>query len=234
MTQTLPYAVTDAVGLPETRLPDALVSRLPETAAAAPWRTRCQVVTWLHAVDPEALDAFPAAIRPVSVAMVAWALVRYDETPVGPYSEVAATLIPAEGDGYGHIPFIVVDSPASVVGGRANWLLPKALARFAWSDDNRSVAVRPDQPAAPAWRIDLRWEPAGDATDLSVDNHVEQVGASGIVGRFDGTMRGALSPATVTVDGEASGALAALLTPGRYDGTSIADASFDVGALTPR
>jgi hypothetical protein len=165
------------------------------------------------------------------VALVAWALVRYDETPVGPYSEVAATLIPGSGDGYGHIPFIVVDSLPSIVGGRANWLLPKALAHFDWSADGRSVTARSDQPAEPAWSISVRYEAAGEPSPVSIPNHVRQVSTAGVAHRFEGTIAGSLSPTRVGVSGAADGPLAALLVPGQYDGTLIADCQFDVGPL---
>jgi hypothetical protein len=228
----LPYAVTDAVGLPETRLPEELLARLPADVAAAPWHTRdCTVVTWLHPVPAEALEAFPEQIRPASVALVAWALVKYGDTPVGPYSEIAATLIPDGGDGYGHIPFIVVDSLASVVGGRANWLLPKALARFEWSADGMAVTATSEQPASPAWTISLTVEPTGDAAALSVPNHVQQVSTAGAVRQFDGELSGQMSPATVVVDGRADGPLVTLLAPGRYDGSILRDCEFDVGPL---
>jgi hypothetical protein len=231
MTTTLPYAVTDAAGLPETQLPDSLLAQLPDVVAAAPWHTSCQVVTWLHPVDAAALETFPAPIRPDSVALVAWALVRYDDTPVGPYSEVAATLIPGSGDGYGHIPFIVVDSLPSIVGGRANWLLPKALAQFDWSADGHSVTARADQPSTPGWTISVRYEPAGEPSDVSMPNHVEQVSTDGVARRFDGTIAGSMSSASVEIDGHADGPLGALLVPGRYDGTMITNCEFDVGPL---
>jgi hypothetical protein len=232
MSTAMPYAVTDAAGLPETDLPDTLLAQLPDSVALAPWHTRCQVVTWLHPVTDAALETFPDAIRPDSVALVAWALVRYDDTPVGPYSEVAATLIPGSGDGYGHIPFIVVDSLPSIVGGRANWLLPKALARFEWSADGRSVTARADQPSTPSWTISVRYEPVGEANAASVPNHVQQVSTEGIVRRFDGTIAGSMSSARVEVGGHADGPLSALLVPGRYDGTVITSCEFDVGPLT--
>ncbi len=61
-------------------------------------------------------------------------MIRYRDTPVGPYHEVLGSPVllaewplPAAA-----IPFIAVDSAASVHGGRANWGLPKSLARFAW------------------------------------------------------------------------------------------------------
>ncbi|MBV9486564.1 MAG: acetoacetate decarboxylase family protein [Frankiaceae bacterium] len=229
---TLPYAVTDAVGLPETRLPEDLLTQLPETVAAAPWHTRdCRVMNWLHPVAAEALSCFPEQIRPTGDVIVAWALVEYGDTPVGPYSEIAATLLPTEGDGYGHIPFIVVDSPASVVGGRANWLLPKALARFDWSEGGHSVTVTNEQPEAPAWSITVAVTPTGNTTALTVPNHIQQVSADGDVRRFDGELNGKMQSATFDVAGQADGPLGALLKSGRFDGTILTDCDFLVGPL---
>jgi hypothetical protein len=225
-----PYAVTAAAGLPETVLPDSLVSQLPASVAAAPWHTRCQVVTWYHPAEAATIEAFPDAIRPDGVALVAWALVRYADTPVGPYSEVAATLMPNSGE-YGHIPFIVVDSLPSIVGGRVNWLLPKALARFDWSDDGLSVTATADAPAEPLWRIAVRCSPSGDPTPTTLPSRVAQASTDGVIGRADGEMNGSLTSATIEVDGHADGPLAALLRPGTYDGALMSDCTFEVGPL---
>jgi hypothetical protein len=231
MTAALPYTVADAAGLPETQLPERLIAQLPDTVAAAPWHTRdCTVATWLHEVGPEALECFPDPIRPSGVALVAWALVSYGDTPVGPYSEIAATLLPVD-DEYGHIPFIVVDSPASVVGGRVNWLLPKALADFDWSEDRRAVTVSASQPASPAWTISVGVTPTGDPTPLTIPNHCQQVSTAGEARRFDGKLSGQMTSATIVVDGKADGPLSALLTPGTYDGTVLTDCEFEVGPL---
>ena len=234
MSATAPYPVTAASGLPETHLPESLIAQLPASVAGAPWHTRCQTVTWLHPVDEAALNALPAAIRPAGISVVAWALVRYADTPVGPYDEIAATLLPADGgDGYGHIPFIAVDSLPSIVGGRANWLLPKALAEFDWTDDEKSVTVSAHVPATPAWTIRVSIDVTSDAMPLDIPNHVQQVSTDGEVRRFDGTLSGAMRMASVTVDGHADGPLAALLVPGRYDGTVLSDCEFEVGGLNP-
>ena len=136
-------------------------------------------------------------------------------------------------DGTGHIPFIVVDSLPSIVGGRANWLLPKALATFAWSDDELSVEITPEAPATPPWWIEATIEPTGEPTQLEMPNRVQQVSTSGEVGVFDGLMSGTLQPATVTVLGKAEGLLATLLIPGRYDGTLLTDCAFECGPFTP-
>lgn len=230
---TTTYAVTEAVGLPETNLPAVLVDLLPKSVPAAPWRTQCQVTTWMHPATPAALEAFPAPIKPDGSAMVAWALVRYDQTPVGPYNEIAATLIPDGGDGYGHIPFIAVDSYPSIVGGRANWLLPKSLARFVWSEDGLAVNVTADAPAKPGWSIIVGIAPAGDATPMEIPNRVQQVSTAGQVRRFDGSLAGSMCPAAVVVDAVAEGPLAALLESGTYEGTIVTDCNFSVGGLDP-
>ncbi|HWA65418.1 MAG TPA: hypothetical protein VG899_03495, partial [Mycobacteriales bacterium] len=155
------------------------------------------------------------------------------DTPVGPYDEVAATLLPGDGSAHGHIPFIVVDSLPSVVGGRANWLLPKALASFDWDGDENAVTIGAGQPATPAWTIRVAFEAAGDATTISLANHVQQVSTDGAVRRFSGTMSGTMRPASVTVDGHADGPLSALLVPGRHHGTMLTDCTFDCAGLDP-
>lgn len=232
MTVAAPYPVTAAVGLPETVLPDSLVAQLPSSAAGAPWHTKCRVMTWLHSVDEAALDTLPPELRSAGISVVAWALVRYADTPVGPYDEVAATLLPADGE-YGHIPFIVVDSLPSIVGGRANWLLPKALAEFDWDDNDDAVTIRGHLPATPEWSMRVSFEASGDASPVEVPNHVQQVSTDGEVRSFDGLMTGAMRSAAVTVDGHADGPLSSLLVPGRYDGTMLTDCEFSVGPLNP-
>jgi hypothetical protein len=227
------YGVTDALGLPEANLPTPLVELLPKSVPPAPWKTLCDTVTWVHPATPAALEAVPAPIRPTGNALVAWALVRYEQTPVGPYSEIAATLIPDGGDGYGHIPFIAVDSYPSIVGGRANWLLPKSLARFVWSEDSLAVNVTADAPAKPGWSIIVTIAPSGPATQMEIPNRVQQVSTSGQVRRFEGSLVGAMYPATITVDGVAEGPLAALLGSGVFQGSVITGCKFDVGGLNP-
>jgi hypothetical protein len=229
---TAPYDVRIAAGFPETVLPEAVAARLPASVAPAPWQTGdCQVVSWLHELDPAALEAIPDAARPGGAAIVAWALVRYGATPVGPYSEIAATVMAGDPDGYGHIPFIAVDSEASVVGGRANWLFPKALADFDWSPDGRSVTVTGREPASPSWSISIAVTVAGEPTPLEIPSHIRQVSTTGVVGRVDGLMKGGLRSATVTVDGKADGPLATLLRVGEHGATVMADAEFGFGPL---
>jgi hypothetical protein len=71
-----------------------------------------------------------------------------------------------------------------------------------------------------------------DGVPLEVPNRVTQAGADGTVGRFEGSLAGSMRGATVTVVGDAEGALSSLLVPGRYDGTLLDDCVFDVGGLS--
>jgi hypothetical protein len=227
---TLVYPVSEAVGLPECDLPAALAARLPTAVATAPWEVTGSVVSWTHEVNDTVREAYPAAIRPDRVALAAWALVIYDDSPVGPYDEIALTLI-GDGDARGHIPFIAVDSPASIVGGRANWLLPKVLAAFEWAPDGGGVMVRAEQPDAPGWAMSVSWQTVGEPAEVSLPNDLQQVSRTGDVGWFDGAITGEVAPAVVMVDGQADGPLAAVLRSGRFDGGVMAPCRMRFGPL---
>ena len=80
----------------------------------------------------EQSEALPEVLRgSPSLAVTIGALIRYIDSPVGPYREIIA--VPAfvrRPFPQANVAFIAVDSEASVVGGRSNWALPKVLARF--------------------------------------------------------------------------------------------------------
>jgi hypothetical protein len=68
---------------------------------------------------------------------------RYQESPVGPYSE----MLVAEPARLGLRPglcvtTIVVDSPAARVGGRLNWGFPKELGSLVWERDGEERGLR--------------------------------------------------------------------------------------------
>src|SRR3954469_12082959 len=116
-------------GLPEAALPPDLAARLPATTPAAPWRGRATVITWWHPAAAGALDAVPQPLRArPHRATTLWMLVRYDDTPVGPYREILVSPVMLRKPTAITVPFIAVDSVASVAGGREHWALPKALA----------------------------------------------------------------------------------------------------------
>jgi hypothetical protein len=97
----------------------------------APWHSRIDAVLWWHRALPTASrELLPAELgRPLPVTL--GGLIAYREGPVGPYGELFAAVGVLRGARVaGHVPFMAVDSAASVAGGRANWSLPKELAAF--------------------------------------------------------------------------------------------------------
>jgi hypothetical protein len=138
-------------GVAETTLTAEQLARLPDEAPAAPWKVRARGIFWWTRPDQRARaalrDVVGADARPL---LVIGALVGYTDTPVGPYSEVLAMVVLRRGATVlGHVPFIAVDSPASVVGGRANWALPKTLADF----DGVPAEGTPMTAHTQGWRI---------------------------------------------------------------------------------
>jgi hypothetical protein len=161
-----PGAAADWVDLPavpESRLDADLRARLlggeGSPPPAPPWRTQVSAVLWWHRATPSARAQLPDAVRDLpSLPLTVGALVRYRDSPVGSYSEVFASPVllrrglrlPAV-----TVPFIAVDSIASVVGGRAGWALPKTLARALWPPDAPARIETDD------WSVALSVHPRG-------------------------------------------------------------------------
>ena len=118
-----------------TTLP-ADASPLPSEAPPAPWRAHACGIVWWTRPDRPARERLrdrlaPALGTEITPLVCVGALLDYDDTPVGSYREVLALVVIRRGaDVFTHVPFIAVDSPDSVVGGRVNWALPKTLAEF--------------------------------------------------------------------------------------------------------
>ena len=86
---------------------------------------------WVCRAAREVRAALPASLRSWRPLLLVTSLVHYDQTPVGAYDEVVASVILLRGRHWvAHVPFIAVDSEASIVGGRVNWALPKTMAAF--------------------------------------------------------------------------------------------------------
>lgn len=85
-------------------------------------------------------------------------LVRYNDSPVGPYDELL--LVPGcyqFGDTtYYRISQIYVSSMASVINGRRNWNVPKKLARFQWRENNTFVQIFLPDSSEPFCTIRIR------------------------------------------------------------------------------
>ena len=139
----------DLPAVVESLLPDALLAQLPLTTPAPPWDCRVRAVVWvqravapLPASSPWAGEALPLTMG---------AVVDYLDSPVGSYREVFAGPLLRRRVPTVHVPFIAVDSLASVHGGRAHWGLPKALASFHGDIGAGSVTAGGD-----GWTVDVQ------------------------------------------------------------------------------
>src|SRR5947209_3392490 len=109
-------------------------------APHAPWKLLGDCVAGL-ARRPRG-GALPGGLRPLLGPAVVIAA-RYQESPVGPYSE----MLVAEPARLGLRPglcatTIVVDSPAARVGGRLNWGFPKELGTLLWEREGDERSLR--------------------------------------------------------------------------------------------
>lgn len=113
---------------------------LPPTIPPAPWTTNGAALIIVGRLGRQRAHQLAGRPRgflslPFLGSMAALGFVRYDETPVGSYHEMMLCPgliwhdVPA-----GIISHLPVDSPRSLLGGRAIWGLPKVLAGFQWQD----------------------------------------------------------------------------------------------------
>lgn len=165
-TSTTFHPLQHVDGVPESAMGDALAARLPDGSAPAPWETRVQAVVWFHRAAPGAAELLPAPLRserivPLTVA----AFVRYLDTPVGPYGEILASpVMLARTPLAASVPFIAVDSLASIHAGRANWALPKTLAAFEWSQPPERFGQGPLSVRGEGTHGPAAWSISADAT----------------------------------------------------------------------
>jgi len=154
-------------GLPESMLRPDHLAALPANVPPAPWECRTRALIWVQRATP---PSFAWLGRPTRLAMVGF--VEYLDSPVGRYHEVLAGNLVRHGlRAWPQVPFIAVDSLASVAGGRVNWALPKTVAGFETDlemasaraeGDGWSVSVRPAR-ATRAARLDGAVRPDGAA-----------------------------------------------------------------------
>jgi len=115
--------------------------------APAPWTLNGQVAyLFAHGSRPaqESFNENSDPIRsPFRGGVGGIILVRYTDSPVGPYDELL--LVPGcyqfDDTTYYRISQIYVSSLDSVINGRRNWGVPKKLAIFRWSDNNTYVKI---------------------------------------------------------------------------------------------
>jgi hypothetical protein len=223
------HPLQEVAGVPESVLADADAARLPAGSAPAPWDTVLDAVVWFHRAAPGAADWLPRSLRgrrvlPVTVG----ALVSYRETPVGPYREVLGSpVLLAEWPlAAAVVPFIAVDSLASVHAGRANWQLPKTLARFEWPESTaRGFEIDAE---GERWSVHASVRPRRRAFPLVAPLHNRQVTPDGGEITFASRAHARARPASVELETRGT-SLPGWLRSGHHPGLVLEGARVTVG-----
>ncbi|MGE4427082.1 MAG: acetoacetate decarboxylase family protein [Solirubrobacteraceae bacterium] len=205
--------------IPESAMTDELAMALPTDPAPAPWDLVARSLVWWGRSGRGARDLVPPQIRRGgrTVGRIG-AFVRYQSTPVGSYDEIIGAIAVRRGRGaVAHIPFIVVDSPASVLGGRANWLLPKGLASFS-GDPGADMTAHGD-----GWHVRATVRSFGPALPVNAAGGMfEQLDGYGVVHRSRmGRVRVRARLAVVTAEVEGSEELRSTVPDGRCIGAVL-------------
>ena len=219
----------DVEGVTESALHDADAARLPPTSAPAPWATVLDAVVWFHRAAPGAAGRLPGRLQarkalPVTVG----ALVRYRETPVGPYHEVLAApaLLLGRRGPEATVPFIAVDSLPSVHGGRENWALPKTLARFEWPENPRKGFELDAEGSG--WSVHATVRPRSRRLPFAAVTRNRQVTPEGDEVVFDSRWRGPARLASVELETRGP-TLPGWLRSGRHPALVLEGARVTVG-----
>lgn len=205
-------------GAPESRLAAGLAADLPDATPAPPWRCRVEAVVWWHRAPVAAQAALPDAVRGRGPwPLVVGAVVHYLDSPVGPYREVLGALVSLSARPTVHVPFIAVDSLASVHGGRAHWALPKTLASFT------SGPAGSTRASAAGWEVDVRPAPVGPRLPVAGRLRLLQATATGgtVTGTTTAYARARAARVGVRVGTDTAGdpgSIAGWLRSGRHRG----------------
>jgi hypothetical protein len=211
-------------GVSECTLTAATVADLPASAPAAPWHDlRLTSIVWLarggRAAGRAAGAANPARGRALGVV---GAMVSYADTPVGPYYEVLGAVgLRAGRTVHNSVPFMAVDSPASLVGGRTNWSLPKTLAEFTGEPADGAMSARGD-----GWSVRVRARPYGPSVPIPMSGRIVQQWPDGQLRAAALAGKGRGRSAIVTVEVESDGDLPNWLRSGRHLGVVVSEAWF--------
>lgn len=221
--------LTGLPGIPETALSDALVATLPENLAPAPWKCQCFAVVWVDRGGPAATGALPPGLAGSKGLVTVGGFVRYTDSPVGPYNEVLGMVGSRNGlRPWGNVAFMSVDSPASLVGGRTNWAMPKTLARFDGEPTAGRTMTGTGADEMP-WSVSATSFAVGPAIPVRSRGIARQEFPDGRLGDSVLSFAGRARPAIVTVAASSAGELPRLLRPGRHLGAVIEKASFTLG-----
>ena len=222
--------LTGVAGVPETALSAALLARLPANDSPAPWECVCEAVLWFGRGGHAATEALPPALRYGAHGLgVVGAVVRYLDTPVGPYDEVLGMVGSRTGlKPWGSVAFMSVDSEPSLVGGRTNWAMPKTLGAFDGEvGDGRTISGSGADETR--WRVSATPKVLGPALPVRSVGLARQEFPGGRVGDSPLRAKGRIRPALVTVDVDSDGPLPGWLRPGRHLGAVVERATFSLG-----
>jgi hypothetical protein len=183
-------------------------------APPAPWTSDIDALLWWHPATEAGRRALPPELAGRAGLPVALGgLIAYRSGPVGPYGEVfGAPVMLRGGPALTHVPFMAVDSSASVAGGRGNWALPKELARF------DGVLGRPGTVTArgQGWALRVATRARPRRVPVWAAFSCAQVWPDGSVRSFRVTVAGSVRLASAEVAHPAGSPLAGWLVPGRH------------------
>jgi hypothetical protein len=221
--------ITGVPGVPETELSEELLARLPDNLAPAPWDARCSGLVWNGRGGSAARRALPPALRGSRALASIGGFVRYEHTPVGRYDEVFGMVASADGvRSWGNVAFMAVDSESSLVGGRANWSMPKTLARFDGSiGRGETISGWSDGPVR--WRVEATAVRVGPRLKVRSKQPSRQEFPDGVVRDSPMVASAVIRPAMVRVEVVSDGPLASWLRPGLHLGALIESAEFTLG-----
>lgn len=153
---------------------------------------------------------------------------RFEQSPVGPYLELAVSEPARLGARPGMcVTTMVVDSPDSRLGGRVNWGFPKELGTLLWGAEGDARSLSWEERKVRVWAV-----PSGPALPIVLPMRALQRRADGVVvvpGRLRG--RGRVSRVEIEV-GDADDPLAGLA--GTHRGLLVAGVKLVVDpARTP-
>jgi len=217
-------------GVSECDLTDEIVAQLPSSSPPAPWDARCTAVMWGgRAPRTAAAAAGRELVGDGKAVAVIGGFVSYSSTPVGQYHEVLGAVGVRNGRAVvGTVPFMAVDLPASLVGGRANWSLPKTLATFTGEPGSGDLLTADGN----GWSVRARVRVIGPWLPAPMKGRIAQLWPDGIVRASNNTGKARMRPAIVKVEVRSTGSLGTWLTSGRHFGC-VLDGGFTLDEARP-
>ncbi|ORM25972.1 hypothetical protein [Williamsia sp. 1135] len=201
-------------------------------SAPPPWPANVRATIWWHRSTQAAKDigAQSAGDSESTIGITLGMVVDYLDSPVGPYREILASpVLRRPGGGLGalpriSVPFIAVDSAASVHGGREHWQLPKVMATF--TGDVLAGAGA----SGPEWAVQTQSDGRGPAFPIKGGIGFAQPAAGGLAiagSKLTGKAR--YARVTVLSDGPT---LTSWLTAGTHHGLQIVSGRMETGLGT--